>query len=829
MKKILLPHKIIFGSLLILLQVLTNNLYPQNIPPIVFVSRNLTHGGNLNYQQMGLLPGMGPYSRFSVVGGSLLIRESNSSVRVLLDETMNFNGISLIDISDPCVHWNGEKIIFAGTEHPDSSWRIYEINSDGSGFRKLTFSNRNISLSQFGPAASKFIRYDDIDPCYLPDGRICFASTRYPSLSFFGYRTTNLYVMNSNGSNLHRITTERNSAEEPSIDPISGKIVFSRWWVNIDMPSEKTSNGITRETHLALSNDIGNMWWAARINPDGSGMELYAGSFNSRNGLHSYKPVIMNDAKLLSIFIPNTAMTQTSGSPGIRWFNKGISRQHHIAGANMDDLQSYNNLPNDWGIMNPPFATDAISLPDGKILLSYSTQVENSDYALYTVNLDGSNLQQVFDVPGKLELNADILQKRQVPPVIKDAVLDISDELPPTLNPDTYFKNGAVRFDCENIFTNAGVDVPIVDAPPLTKFTRIKLFLNFQRTDSTGRDTAILYLNEPIQYSGGFWIPMIPADVPVFDQVVDSSGRVLTGSKGQISHLSGLNFGRPGTGTQCVGCHIGHSFIPVPQNSSLAQFTNTSTSASVTQSSFKSVNGKIQYPGSNVKDRKARNDSLTVNWIAAGSQKEWVNLKWDVPIDVKDFVLYNIRPNPAKQTDIQVNDCEILLFFEKKQVGHISSTGKLSVNGTTITVPDMPKIDEAKIIVKDFTGKIEGKSVAGLAEVETIARISFYEVKGENLTFIAPANFSLSPNYPNPFNTVTTIKFDVPANQKSKSRVKLVVYDLTGCEVVTLKDDFLQPGSYEVEFDGTDYQSGIYFYQLQADGFVETKKMLLAK
>ncbi|MCI0717366.1 MAG: hypothetical protein L0Y77_13815, partial [Chlorobi bacterium] len=175
--------------------------------PTVFVSRNLVQGGNFYYQQSGLLPGMGPFSRFKVVGGRLLVREANNTVRVLVDSTMNFNGITLFDVSDPSVFWDASKVLFAGVEHRDSSWRIYEINSSGTGFRKITFTNRNLNLSQFGPIAYKFTRYDDIDPCYLPDGRICFASTRYPSLSEFGgARTTNLYIINADLTNLHRIT-----------------------------------------------------------------------------------------------------------------------------------------------------------------------------------------------------------------------------------------------------------------------------------------------------------------------------------------------------------------------------------------------------------------------------------------------------------------------------------------------------------------------------------------------------------------------------------------------------------------------------------------------
>src|SRR5207247_7963541 len=126
----------------------------------------------------------------------------------------------------------------ASTEPSYSSWIIYEINSNGSNFRKITFTNRVISLTQFGPASYKFAKYDDIDPCYLPDGRICFASTRYPSLSeFHGARTTNLYVIKPDLTGLYRLTSERNGAEKPAIDPVSGKIVYARYWLNIDMPS----------------------------------------------------------------------------------------------------------------------------------------------------------------------------------------------------------------------------------------------------------------------------------------------------------------------------------------------------------------------------------------------------------------------------------------------------------------------------------------------------------------------------------------------------------------------------------------------------------------
>src|SRR5437588_12797515 len=92
---------------------------------------------------------MGPFSRFKVVGGRLLVRESNGTVRVLVDSTINFNGIHLFDVQSPCVFWDASKIVFSAVENRDSSWRIYEINLSSKGFRKITFTDSIIIISHF--------------------------------------------------------------------------------------------------------------------------------------------------------------------------------------------------------------------------------------------------------------------------------------------------------------------------------------------------------------------------------------------------------------------------------------------------------------------------------------------------------------------------------------------------------------------------------------------------------------------------------------------------------------------------------------------------------
>ena len=93
-----------------------------------------------------------------------------------------------------------------------------------------------------------------------------------------------------------------------------------------------------------------------------------------------------------------------------------------------------------------------------------------------------------------------------------------------------------------------------------------------------------------------------------------------------------------------------------------------------------------------------------------------------------------------------------------------------------------------------------------------------------------PQSFSLGQNYPNPFNPVTEIAFDLPA----KTHVTLSVYNVLGQKVSTLVNEDLSAGSYVTDWDGTSdggtsVASGIYFYRIETDKNVETKKMVLLK
>ncbi len=85
--------------------------------------------------------------------------------------------------------------------------------------------------------------------------------------------------------------------------------------------------------------------------------------------------------------------------------------------------------------------------------------------------------------------------------------------------------------------------------------------------------------------------------------------------------------------------------------------------------------------------------------------------------------------------------------------------------------------------------------------------------------------FTLSQNYPNPFNPSTVISFQLPVTGK----VSLKVYDILGNEVAVLVDEEKPAGNYKIDFNGSNLASGIYFYTLRTNNFVQNRKMILLK
>ena len=103
--------------------------------------------------------------------------------------------------------------------------------------------------------------------------------------------------------------------------------------------------------------------------------------------------------------------------------------------------------------------------------------------------------------------------------------------------------------------------------------------------------------------------------------------------------------------------------------------------------------------------------------------------------------------------------------------------------------------------------------------------IQYLTISGVLQTIEVPNTHQLYQNYPNPFNPVTKIKYGLPKS----GYVKLTVYDELGKQVVILQDGYQQANTYEAAFDATNLPSGVYYYKLEADGFSDSKKMVIVK
>ena len=681
----------------------------RGLPPIVFVSRNRPTG-----KQRNTIPGFGLEGRTLAVGGRLLVREPSGIVRDLLPRG------ALYDVSDPSVSWDGKRIVFAGLAAADSAWRIYLVRADGSGLTALTRSDRAIDLSRLGPTApARFARYDDFDPTWLPDGRIVFASTRFPQVSQQrGYTVSNLFVVRGDGTKLERVTSERNGAEEPAIDPTTGRIVYSRWLFNPYLPSDRDSGGLTLDRARALPMDPVDQWETVSIFPDGDRIQLAAGDPTVRSSLTMYQPCLLRDGSVVAITPGGPSLDGPAEDNGLAWFPAGLGLARNGFGPRAIGAPDADSLFR--GPASP------VALPDGRIAFAADQQANwwgfvdgpaialHDDMGLYVVNPKGGPVERILDLPGTDELDPAPLVKRKAPPVIppQGGVDDPAWTLPVTRLDQVRRGHETFRFDDLNVFATGPVDSPFPDAPKIANKVRIRFFAALARPEAATGDTVALVREAKLEDSGAVHESDIPGDVPMFEQLVDELGHVLRSARAP-AHGPGFNLARTGAGSKCIGCHAGHSALPVPRNYLEAKWFNAATSAEPTVSGGSGAALLV--------DRRAKGPIAATGWVAGSEGAPWARLKWAIPIEARALVLYAPSPDGAAGTDLQVRGCDVLLLRDGREVGH-ASAGRVRPQGTRIEFPSV-RIDAIELRNFRVEGRVERRPAVALAEIETIARL----------------------------------------------------------------------------------------------------------
>jgi len=207
----------------------------------------------------------------------------NRQLTVLLDDPKG-------GFRDPRVHYDGDRILFAyrrgGTHH----YHLCEINVDGSGFRQLTFGD-----------------CDDVDPAYLPDGGIIFASSRCNRfVACNRVPTAVLYRMDADGGNILRLSANAISDDRPAVLP-DGRIVYTRWDYT-DRDPEK----------------FRDLWV---MNPDGTGQMVLFGGVGRPYPDFWAKcdalPIPGSDGTVVSVFSPAFGHRENAGNVMVVDFKAG--------------------------------------------------------------------------------------------------------------------------------------------------------------------------------------------------------------------------------------------------------------------------------------------------------------------------------------------------------------------------------------------------------------------------------------------------------------------------------------------------------------------------
>jgi hypothetical protein len=511
-------------------------LGPRPIPAIVFVSRAPVPG------HPGLIPGLGPIGRTVATGGRLLVREANGRIRDLLPHG------ALFDVADPAVSFDGRQIAFAGTTHPDSGWRLYQVGFDGHGLRALTHTEP-------GARPARFRRYDDFDPCWIAERRICFASTRYPlTAQYAPVPVSNLYLLDlpkdgSAPAPPQRITSERNGAEEPTIDPLRGEIVFARWWFN---RFQASAGGVATASHEALPRDSVNLWEAVAIGVDG--FHLAFADLGSRRATMAYQPAFLEDKTPVGVYALNLGLWPSSGPTGIQHFPGRVGHAERLAGAAIPD--SARHAYGDALGLAAPSGCSPAGLPDGRVVFAYSPG-GRGDFGIYVVDDDATFAPwMLIDLPGTLELDPAPVVARPAP-WLRGIPSESMSAAPAVIGGTS---RGEFTYHSLGVFHD---NHQVPGAPPKVKGARIRFYAAPLIGSDGDADSAILVRETPLASDGSILARGLPADVPVFEQLVDAQGRVMLTAHGP-AHVAGFNPGSPGAVSRCLGCHVGHSAIPIP-------------------------------------------------------------------------------------------------------------------------------------------------------------------------------------------------------------------------------------------------------------------------
>lgn len=497
-------------------QTLPNPAPTQTLPPILFVVRHQYAPDHHNTATFFPKARTEYNDGTFTPGGALKVLHlspQGNRVQTLLEVP---DGV----IRDPEVHFDGQRIVFSMRRNAGDSYHIYEIHTDGSGLRQLTFAED----------------VDDFDPLYLPDDRIVFSSTREPKYCMCNrHRMANLYRMDLDGANLHQIGGSTLFEGHPSLLP-DGRILYDRW--------EYVDRNF---------GDAQGLW---TVNPDGTGQAIFWGNNTPSPGaVLDGKPLpdspltvatfsSCHDRPWGAIALLDRRLGLDGRAPVLRtWPSQAIDL---VRDSGQDLFDAFASLPIKY--------EDPFPLDDQSILVARMTH-PGGPTGLYLIHLHGDDSLLHAEAPGCFDPMP--LRPQPRPPILPDRQ-DFSRELA-TL----FVANVQEGRTLQDLPPGTVKALRVVESPEKRTWTR-------PSWDGQGQEAPAMNWHDfnnkrilgtvPVEPDGSVLF-QVPADTFVYFQLLDEQGSMIqTMRSGTVL--------QPGEFQSCTGCHEHRSQAPPTRQAS---------------------------------------------------------------------------------------------------------------------------------------------------------------------------------------------------------------------------------------------------------------------
>ena len=657
-------------------------------------------------------------------GGRLRRLDTDGSVHDLVTSTQPY------DVARPSVSFDGQWVAFSGIADPLDSWSIYKVPAAGGEATRLTAPLLNPVqdfIATTDRVDTRLMGVGDFSPVWLPDGRIAFASTRYPTLAAScGERMTNIHVMNADGSGIDRISTTRSGMVDPAVLR-DGRIVTAYYRDNMNEPDPEGAGlrPIVGDRHWQ---DRYWMLWA--MNPDGTGASRYASITGGVDGdeewgVHHPRGTADGDV-VVAVRQDATLIDMRAYKSGVTRITPGFTDPHEVTGfgAIFGTAAGHATCPE--------------PLPDGRILLSFGHHVwaeggheQRCDFDLYVIDgdLDPTSLEPVFLGDGTDELDA-VAIRPYTAEVIPDTVHAV-----PTEDPRVDEGTTALLIN-ENIYADMPLEVMQRLSPKPYSVASVVLWddtqqFHYEDNPQLSKQMPTLLSVVPVAADGSFTAE-VPADRPFFFQLVTHTG---VGARTQYTPIdldqnwlsdahfvTVHDFLRPGTEARCRGCHAGHMLDP---DAAMADAqVNLARLASVWhRDAYPSAEMHMQHaPFRAIDQRLARSDNA-LGWVA--QEDPALYLFWSAPVTVDEVVLYPLAWD-SELTSIRITT----------DGGTVEAASPLGNGDDPLTVP-MGGHETLTISIE-----LQGTGNLGLAEVVVHGDLPD---TWPTARFMAPVGLSMDP------------------------------------------------------------------------------------